>query len=80
MHHVFALMCLLAEASPSRFLLLTLITCAAAAPQWFPHPVAPFSPYGLMPYGLQHAARVEMPAEGRFLTTSTVSHSGLFWY
>merc|ERR1712001_219935 len=53
-------------------LLLILITCTAAAPQWFPHhPVAHLSPYGFMPYALQHVARVETPAEGRFLTTST---------
>merc|ERR1719384_2252455 len=52
------------------FLFLSLVTCAAAAPQWFPgHPVAPYSPYGFMPYtALQHT---ELPAEGRFLTTST---------
>ena len=58
----------------SRFLFLSLVTCAAAAPQWFPgHPVAPYSPYGFMPYtALQHT---ELPAEGRFLTTSTVSSS-----
>merc|ERR1712088_1290775 len=52
-------------------LLLTLITCAASAPQWFPHPVAPYSPYGFMPYALQPVARIETPAESRVLTTSS---------
>ena len=54
-----------------RLLLLTLISSATAAPQWLVNPQ--FSPYGFLPYSLHNAPSGDLPAQGRLLTTSSVS-------